>query len=64
AGLDRQLPHVAKSDFLSTGSEGWVKMQQTIKLGGEPINVHYVRNPLTGEIDDFKIVIQGPRPGS
>jgi len=46
------------------GSEGWVKMQQTIKLGGEPINVHYVRNPLTGEIDDFKIVIQGPRPGN
>ena len=41
------------------GSEGWVKMQQVIKLGGKPINVHYLLNETTGTIDDFKIVLPG-----
>lgn len=36
--------------------EGWVKMQQIVKPKyGDPINVHYVRNRVTGEIDDIKI---------
>jgi hypothetical protein len=42
------------------GSEGWVKMQQKIMSGDKDgsIIVHYVRNTRTGEIDDFKIVLQ------
>jgi hypothetical protein len=36
-------------------SEGWVKMQQMIYPGGDPINVHYVYNKITGAMDDFKI---------
>ena len=41
-------------------SQGWVKMQQIIRPGGEPINVHYVLNKLTGWADDFKIKLPGP----
>jgi hypothetical protein len=46
------------------GSEGWVKMQQMVKFGseGRSVNVHYVFNPTTGAIDDFKIVMPGARP--
>ena len=43
------------------GSQGWEKWQQVIKPGGDPINVHYLRNPVTGQIDDFKIVLPGAR---
>lgn len=49
---DRRWPH----------SDGWVKMSQTVKSGGELITVHYVRNPKTEEIDDFKIILSGTRP--
>jgi len=51
------------------GDEGWQKWQQIIEPRGidptsgkpiNPINVHYAYNPLTGAIDDFKIVIRGP----
>lgn len=38
-------------------SDGWVKMQQTVTSWGESVNVHYVMNTVTGEIDDFKIVL-------
>lgn len=45
------------------GSNGWVKMEQIIDSGGRegPITVHYVFNLLTGDIDDFKIVLPGKR---
>jgi len=43
------------------GAQGWEKWQQVIKPGGDPINVHYLRNPVTGQIDDFKIVLPGAR---
>jgi RHS repeat-associated protein len=43
------------------GSSGWQKMQQVIQPGGDPINVHYTYNPLTGEVDDLKIVLPGAR---
>ncbi len=45
------------------GSDGWVKMQQVIESGGRegPINVHYLFNETTGEVDDFKIVLPGAR---
>ena len=44
-------------------SDGWVKMQQIVEssrngidpANDRPINVHYVYNKITGEIDDFKI---------
>ena len=43
-------------------SEGWVKMQQMIYPGGEPIEVHYLYNTVTGAVDDAKIILRGPRP--
>ncbi|GAB6166135.1 hypothetical protein JCM19992_21350 [Thermostilla marina] len=42
-------------------SEGWVKMTQFIKPGGEPIEVHYLYNTITGAVDDAKIIIRGAR---
>jgi hypothetical protein len=35
--------------------DGWVKKQMIVTPGGPPINVHYVYNTRTGDIDDFKI---------
>ncbi len=34
-------------------------MQQIIKPGGERINVHYLYNIITDEVDDLKIVLPG-----
>jgi hypothetical protein len=34
-------------------------MQQVIRPGGEPINIHYLLNEVTGAIDDFKIILPG-----
>lgn len=45
----RQLP-VPMTDKRWPGSEGWVKMSQNIN----GIEVHYVRNTKTADIDDFK----------
>jgi len=42
--------------------EGWIKMQQIVKPGGGEINVHYVWNRINGAVDDFKIIMPGPRP--
>ncbi|WP_437779221.1 RHS repeat-associated core domain-containing protein [Sorangium sp. So ce1097] len=44
-------------------SDGWVKMQQMVNPGGGEgrINVHYLWNRITGEVDDFKIVVPGVR---
>jgi len=32
------------------GSQGWVKMSQNVN----GVEVHYVENTVTGEVDDFK----------
>ena len=60
--LGRELP-IEMTDPRWPSSAGWVKMQQFIRPGGEgvPINVHYVLNKITGAIDDFKVVLPGPR---
>ncbi len=57
-----QLP-LRLNDSRWLASEGWVKMQQVVDLGGQggTINVHYVMNTITGAVDDFKIVLPGPR---
>lgn len=34
------------------GSAGWQKMRQSIN----GVEIHYVRNQLTGAVDDFKFV--------
>ncbi|MDR2512607.1 MAG: hypothetical protein LBD01_02265 [Puniceicoccales bacterium] len=49
-----QLP-IKMTDPRWPASDGWVKMQQVINSGGRegPINVHYVRNTITGAVDDF-----------
>lgn len=44
------LRRVEMSDPRWLASDGWVKMQQ-IENG---VNIHYVRNTLTGAVDDFK----------
>jgi RHS repeat-associated protein len=37
-------------------NQGWVKMSKIVNPGSNQIEVHYVRNTRTGEIDDFKII--------
>lgn len=44
------LRRVPMSDPPWPAADGWVKMQQ-IESG---VNVHYVRNTITGAVDDFK----------
>ena len=60
-GAGEKLP-LTMTDSRWPASEGWVKMQQMVKAGGEPINVHYVYNTITGIVDDLKIVMAGARP--
>jgi hypothetical protein len=43
------------SDPRWPASEGWVKMQQIVKTSEGDVNVHYVRNTITGQVDDLKI---------
>jgi len=57
-----QVLPIKMTDPRWPASDGWVKMQQVIKPGGEPVNVHYLQNTATGAVDDFKIVVPGPRP--
>lgn len=57
-----QVLPIKMTDPRWPASDGWVKMQQMIRPGGEPINVHYIQNTATGAVDDFKIVIPGARP--
>jgi RHS repeat-associated protein len=58
----RILP-IRMTDSRWLASEGWVKMSQFVNSGGRagPIQVHYVRNTITGVIDDLKIVLSGAR---
>lgn len=60
-----QLP-LRMSDSRWRASDGWVKMPQMVDPGGRkgPINVHYVMNTRTGEVDDPKVVTPGPRPST
>ena len=54
---------IALADPRWPSSGGWVKMQSYVEPGGREgrIIVHYVRNTITGEIDDLKIVLPGIR---
>lgn len=56
--LGERLP-IKMNDDRWPHEEGWMKMQQTIRSGGEegPINVHY-----SDAVDDFKIDIRGEKP--
>jgi hypothetical protein len=36
-----------------SAGDGWVKMQQVVN----GVNIHYVRNTVTGAVDDFKFVM-------
>lgn len=44
------LTKLTLTDTRWPASEGWVKMQQTVN----GVNIHYVRNVITGAVDDFK----------
>lgn len=48
-GAGRQLP-VPMTDPRWPKSDGWVKMSQNIN----GVEVHYVHNTKTGQVDDFK----------
>ncbi len=52
-----KLP-VPMTDKRWPGDEGWVKMQQIVPTSAGDVNVHYVRNVNTGDIDDFKIKLR------
>lgn len=47
------IQRVVMSDPRWPAADGWVKMRQI--EGG--VNIHYVRNTVTGAIDDFKFVV-------
>lgn len=49
-----QLQRVTISDSRWMASDGWVKMQQIVN----GVNIHYVRNTVTGAVDDFKFVMR------
>lgn len=49
-----QLQRVTMSDPRWMASDGWVKMQQIVN----GVNIHYVRNTVTGAVDDFKFVMR------
>jgi hypothetical protein len=56
------LDEILMTDARWHHTEGWIKMQQIVQPGGGEINVHYVWNRITGAVDDFKIIMPGPRP--
>ncbi|MFC6933770.1 hypothetical protein ACFQHO_27745 [Actinomadura yumaensis] len=41
---------ITMTDARWPAKEGWVKMRQNVN----GVEVHYVRNTRTGEVDDFK----------
>jgi len=46
---------IEMTDSRWPGSEGWVKMQNIIKLSdGTKINIHFVYNAVLNLVDDFK----------
>lgn len=49
-----QLQRVTMSDPRWMTSDGRVKMQQIVN----GVNIHYVRNTVTGAVDDFKFVMR------
>lgn len=52
----RALPFKLK-DKTWHHSEGWIKIEKLVKSNnGKTINIHYVRNENTGEMDDFKVI--------
>ncbi len=53
------LTRVKMTDPRWPESQGWQKMQQLVEPGGKSINVHYLYNPQTNQMDDFKIIIRG-----
>jgi hypothetical protein len=44
--------HIKMKDPRWPGSEGWVKMSQNVN----GVEIHYVRNKITGEVADFKFI--------
>lgn len=44
------IPKLFLTDTRWPATEGWVKIQQVVNGA----NVHYVRNPTTGAVDDFE----------
>lgn len=46
------LVTVTMSDARWPAADGWVKMSQRV----DGVEIHYVRNTITGAVDDFKFV--------
>lgn len=47
-----QLPNVVMGDTRWPAADGWVKMRQVVN----GVDIHYVRNTITGAVDDFKFI--------
>ena len=52
-----QIANIVMKDARWPAADGWVKMTQRVN----GIEVHYVRNTITGAVDDFKFPL--PTPG-
>lgn len=48
----QRLNNLVMNDIRWPASKGWVKMQQNVN----GVVIHYVKNVVTGEVDDFKFV--------
>jgi hypothetical protein len=46
----QQIQNIKMNDPRWPASQGWVKMRQDIN----GVEIHYVRNTITGAVDDFK----------
>ncbi len=55
APAGRPIPGMTMTDVRWPAKEGWAKMQQIVNN----VNIHYVRNSVTGEVDDFKFKFKG-----
>ncbi|WP_460059485.1 RHS repeat-associated core domain-containing protein [Pseudolactococcus yaeyamensis] len=50
-----ELTNIKLNDTRWHHSDGWVKMQNIVRLNnGEKVNIHFVYNKNTGQFDDFK----------
>lgn len=52
APAGQQLTRVVMTDARWPAADGWVKMSQNVN----GVEIHYVRNTVTGAVDDFKFI--------
>lgn len=51
----KELTNIKMNDSRWLSSDGWAKMERTIRLSdGAKVVIHFVYNTITGVFDDFK----------